>query len=132
MRALFFFTIGAALWAIVTTFGGRIEGHYFPVTRQVSILKADRVNAVQTRFWGELKRERQCEFESIEWRLGEIGSSARADLVFEEGAKVRGSGLEEFGPWVVQLTREQLLDRSFAVVRHRCHPFWVTETIFYP
>ena len=132
MKAAFFFFIGAALWAMVATFGGRVEGYFFPVTSQVSIIQTEVINPVQTRFWGELKRERQCAFESLEWRLGELGSSSRADLVFEEGAKVRGSGLEEFGPWVVQLTPDQLLNRSFAVVRHRCHPFWITVTIFYP
>lgn len=123
-------------FAFVTMFflsrvGGHVEGWLFPVTTLGVITQTQPIGETSTRIWGHAERLRQCSFEQLIWYLGDRTHHARADLVFEEGTKVRGDGFFDFGPWVVQLTSDQLKDRSFAVVYHRCHPFWLTVTRFY-
>ncbi|MFG5382204.1 MULTISPECIES: hypothetical protein [unclassified Yoonia] len=126
--------IGAC--ALVTIFfataiGGRIEGYFFPVATPGVIIRYEAVGETSTRIWGDSARLRHCSFDHLVWYLGDEADNARADLVFEEGTKVRPGGRFSFGPWLVQLTPEQLLGRSYAVVYHRCHALWLTETRFY-
>lgn len=115
----------------INAVGGRVEGYLFPVVMPGIIERFEPVGETSTRIWGRSARLRDCSFDQLVWFLGDDDHSARADLVFEEGTKVRGDGTFSFGPWVVQLTPEQLQDRSYAVVYHRCHIFWLTETRFY-
>lgn len=113
------------------TIGGRVEGFLFPVATMAQIEEYERVGETWTRIWGQSDRLRHCSFDHLVWYLGNVGEDARADLIFEEGTKVRGGGRFSFGPWIVQLTPSQLFERSYAIVYHRCHPFWLTETRFY-
>ena len=115
----------------VNAVGGRVEGHLFPVVSHAEISDLQAVGETRSRVWGHASRLRQCSFDHLVWFLGDENDNARADVVFEEGTKARGQGAFSFGPWLVQLRPQQLRDRSFAVVYHRCHPFWLTETRFY-
>ncbi|WP_373636637.1 hypothetical protein [Yoonia sp. BS5-3] len=111
--------------------GGRIEGYFFPVTEIGVIETHEAVGETWTRIWGRSRRLRHCSFDHLSWYLGRGAENSRADLIFEEGTKLRGDGHFGFGPWLVQLTPAQLFERSYAVVYHRCHPLWLTETRFY-
>lgn len=111
--------------------GGRVEGYLFPVTTLGVITKYEPMGETWTRVWGHSERLRQCSFEHLSWYLAHNGHNARADVMFEEGTKVRDGGEFDFGPWVVQLTPSQLFTRSYSIVYHRCHPFWLTETRFF-
>lgn len=131
MKSLFIVAMTFGVVSLGSAYGGKVEGKVFPVVGSAQFLQMRPANAASTRFWGEFERYRHCSFERLEWYLGDDKAASRADLVFEEGAKIRGTGQEEFGPWVVQLTPDQLANRSYAVVYHRCHAFWLTETRFY-
>ena len=111
--------------------GGRIEGDFFPVTNMGVIEAHAAEGETWTRIWGHSFRLRHCSFDHLSWYLGHEDDDSRADLIFEEGTKVRSNGRFDFGPWLVQLTPQQLFGRSYAIVYHRCHPFWLTETRFY-
>lgn len=112
--------------------GGQIEGRLFPVVDGTTIAISEPVGETRTRIWGEFDKLRDCQYEGLEFRLGTPGSSIHVDFTFEEGAKHRAPGRETFGPWLVHLTEDQLTNRAFSIVYHRCHPFWLTETRFYP
>jgi hypothetical protein len=114
------------------TIGGGVEGRFFPVVANTHIIHSIPVGETSSRIWGEADRIRNCSFERIEWRLGTPRRSSLAAVKFEETAKVRDTGKFEFGPWRIALTPEQIHKRSYAVVFHRCHPLWLTETRFYP
>lgn len=131
MRSLFFAGMLFGGYVFATTFGGQIEGTLFPVVDRTQITRTEPVSEVSTRFWGEFRKTRDCQFDSIEFYVGEPGKSARVDFRFEEGSKVRSDGFEVFGPWVVQLTQDQIRERSYSVVWHRCHALWLTRTRFY-
>ncbi len=121
---------------------GRIEGTVWPVTDETAITKVEVLEYGQSRIWGEFRKLRDCRFEGLTFYLTSAGGGSAADLVFEGGTKVRDSGFETFGPWRVQLTAEQLRERSRAEVRHVCPMFaiggrsvyrpWQTVTQFYP
>jgi hypothetical protein len=115
----------------LTPLAGRVEGQLFPVATDVRITATERTGTTWTRFWGGFDKVRDCDFVRIDWAL-QIGENyAVADFRFDEGPKIRYEGGEDFGPWAVQLSTEQLQERGYAVVFHRCHPFWLTETLFY-
>jgi len=122
----------AGLMALfVQAFGGAIEGYFYPVTEATMITRAERDTDAWTRIWGQAARRRACSFQRLEWRLGDDRAFSVVDLVFEEGAKVRGDGTFEFGPWLLHLSPDQLRKRSYAIVYHRCHWLWLTQTRFY-
>ena len=131
MRTISIAALVALTLVLGDAWGGRIEGHFWPVVRPGVISAHSPVGETRTRFWGHASRLRNCSFDHIVWFLGDPVDQARADLAFEEGTKVRGDGAFTFGPWVVQLTPDQLFHRSYAIVYHRCHPLWLTETRFY-
>ncbi len=131
MKSLFVVAMGFGLYVFGATFGGKIEGSLAPVVTRADISRMKPVGPVATRIWGRFDKLRDCPFESLAFYLGDTESSSRADMLFEEVASVRRTGDENFGPWLVQLTPDQLNGRSFAVVKHQCHPLWLTETVFY-
>lgn len=126
--------IGAFLLALVLfikSIGGRIEGYLFPVVTIGAIVEYESVGETWTRIWGEAVRLRQCSFDHLVWYLDHQGEEAPADVISEEGTKVRGLGAFDFGPWLIQLTPSQLFERSHAIIYHRCHRLWLTESPFY-
>ena len=121
-----------AAYILTEVYAGRFEGQAYPVVTQVTFTKIDPVGDTRSRIYGSFYKERgSCDFDDIQFYLGQPWQGVRVDRVLEEGAKERGGGYEDFGPWLVQLDAEQFAGRSYAVVEHRCHPFWLTKTIFY-
>ncbi|WP_224823552.1 hypothetical protein [Cognatishimia sp. MH4019] len=111
--------------------GGYVEGYLFPVVTPGQIERIDFVDGISVRIWGNSARLRQCQFNRLEWRLGDRHAYSVVDLAFEESAKVRASGDFSFGPWRLHLTQKQLRERSYAWVYHRCHWLWLTRSRFY-
>ena len=131
MRSVFFAAMFTGLYILASTYGGRIEGRLFPVVVDVTIDRTEAVDSISSRLWGRFRKVRECNFVEIEFFLGSPNKSAAVSVTLEEGSKLRGNGIEEWGPWVVQLTGAQLQGIFYAVVTHDCHPFWKTKTIFY-
>jgi hypothetical protein len=136
MRFLRFELIGGAMLAVLAFLmlapvAGRVEGYVAPVVSDTRLLSVVPVGETRSRISGESRRIRDCSFVDVEFRLIGQNNYAVADLELEEASKVRERGWFSFGPWLVQLTPEQL-SRSQAVVRHQCHAFWLTESVFYP
>lgn len=127
---------------------GTVEGRFFPVAvdTQLHLVGPD-ANGF-TRVDGTSEKLRPgCKFDHIEWYLGAPEDSTRADFDLLEPPKNRKGGPFSFGPWMVQLTPEQIVERSYAMVFHRCHDLtlvpdtkdrkgitvhlWLTESIFW-
>lgn len=131
MSKILIAALAGLMLMFVHAFGGVVEGRLFPVTSNPEISKIEDQGEGWTRVWGVAERLRGCSFHRLEWRLGNDDAFAVVDLVFEEGSKVRGDGTFSFGPWLLHLTPDQMQTRSYAIVFHRCHPFWLTQTRFY-
>lgn len=126
-----------ALAGVVALFvaqvAGKIEGKFFPVVSDVEITRYEPAEDGYTRIWGTFSLDRDsCDFVSLAWSLKGATRDVGADLVFEEGTRERDNGLQEFGPWRVQLTQDQIRNRSSATVIHSCPlRWWETLTRFY-
>ena len=119
----------AAICAVfIVSVGGQIEGHFAPVSGQTQFDRIEPVGETSVRIAGQSMKLRECKFVRIEIRTGR---GTVAPIQFEEGTVDRGAGRFGFGPWLVQLTPQQL-QGARAIVYHRCHPLWLTETRWYP
>lgn len=107
-----------------------VEGRLFPVVKRAQITSVEAQGETRSVIYGTSSRLRECDFHSVDFFLGTPEASARVDLEFLEASKNRPGGGFEFGPWLVQLTPDQF-PRAFAIVKHRCHPLWLTESLFY-
>ncbi|WP_317960327.1 hypothetical protein [Phaeobacter inhibens] len=108
--------------------GGQVEGFAFPVADATVFDDVAPAGPTHVRITGHSVKLRDCTFTGIEFRT-QTGTVAA--VTFEEGTRDREAGVFDFGPWLVQLTPEQL-ETATVVVFHRCHPLWATETRWYP
>lgn len=122
------------LWILVITHPlyPRLEGYLFPVVEgvQLTSVELSPKNFQKTRVEGTFQRNRDCAYIRLDWYIGTIEDGALVPIEFLAGAKDRDTGLEEFGPWDIAMTPTQF-KKSEAIAVHRCHPFWLTETIFW-
>ena len=112
---------------------GRFEGRFWPVVTAASLTEIQPVGENASRIYGTFDKLRECDFDSIEWRVRSGNAYSVVAFEFEEASKAREPAPQEFGPWLIHLTPAQLKGNAFAVVYHRCgvRP-WLTETHFYP
>lgn len=112
--------------------GGRVEGVVLPVVSPARIVTAEPVaGGTWTRVTGTVQRRRDCRFVDLEWRVGTRRSYAVVDKVYERSGQMRAGSVYHFGPWRLQLTPDQLHNRSRAIVVHHCHPLWLTRSVFF-
>lgn len=127
--------LAAALTAVFVLFlntqAGRLEGYLFPVVTPAALTAITPEGETFSRIAGHAERLRDCAFVRLEWYFGTFRNNSLVVVTFEEGARRRPIGEMPFGPWLVQLTPDQLTRRSHAVVFHRCHALWLTETEFF-
>jgi len=128
----FFALFGMALWPLAATIGPKIEGSIFPVAAGTQITVYEAVDEAWTDVYGYSRKIRECEFHHIEWSYEKDKKRVFADVVIKEPTKARGGGEFSFGAWSVKLTPDQIRQDSRATTYHRCHPFWLTETTFFP
>lgn len=118
------------VYIAVSEIGGAVEGQVAPVVVDVRVDWTDHseTQSVASGFF-HLARP-GCDFDDLAWRL-DADRAPRVPIEFLEGTKEREGGIQEFGPWLVQLSPSQRT-RSRAVVFHQC-PYrpWLTETVFY-
>jgi hypothetical protein len=125
-------TIGFLAAWFLSLYAGKIEGALFPVVVDTKIESANRISSLNTRVYGSAKKLRECSFVRIDWFLGTPDLGTYVPVTFEEQSKVRPAEGFQFGPWVLRMSPEEVKDFSYAIVYHRCHPLWLTETRFYP
>lgn len=121
-------TLGALIVAFALTVGGEIEGALFPVASDTTFGVVEPVTPTAVRVYGDSEKRRDCDFVRLEFRTQ---AGTVAPVHFEEGTVDRRAGDFGFGPWIVQMTPEQLANAT-VMVYHRCHGFWVTQSRWYP
>lgn len=112
------------LWAL----GPVVENRYFPVVTNVTVY--GEVGASEgLLFEVAFRKARPCEFLGVSWYLG----SKRVGVEFEPNSekffRSRPTGEQTAGPWLAKGITT--LRGTHAIAHHRCHPLWVTETLFY-
>lgn len=107
----------------MTPFIGTIEGHLFPAASPMALERVEQGSTgTDTAIYGTSARLRPyCNFERIEWRLGE--RDGRSVLVSTRlgPPKVRDDGEFSFGPWYIGLSPpSKVVNGTFSDVYHQC------------
>jgi len=121
------------IWPILVTFGPDIEGRLFPVVVSTELTKITEEDETHSMIYGTSRKIRKCSFYKMEWYYGSPrGENVLVPLEVMERSRIRDNGEFTFGPWMLNLDKELARKESFAIVYHRCHPFWMTKTHFWP
>lgn len=125
------------IWAI----GPAVERHFLPVVELLRIVSAVEIEPGHVEIYAQFRKVRDCRYLSISWYVGQPTKDfrqVRVQTITDDAAlsdhynPSRPLGLSNAGPWRVAIEMDDLLENSFAVLSHQCHPFWVTTTNFYP
>ena len=109
-----------------------VEGKLFPVVSLATVkVETDPTESTSVLISGSAIKYRDCQFEAIDWGFGDSENSVPSAVAFLAGPKLREPGRMIFGPWKILMTKDQFENQSFALVKHKCHPGWLTTTRFY-
>ena len=106
---------------------GRIEGRLLPVIESIQIKEITYRGGGWSEISGILTRLRECSFAGLRLEMTNASGSVMVDYQFLEPSKIRQHGPDQFGPWLVQFTEDQVEDMR-AIALHRCHTGYLTET----
>ena len=116
---------------MINTYGGRVEGYFFPVAYADGIT-FQVVEHDQTVLNGTMKKLRTCEFIGLQAFLtNPLGHRIIAPLRVGESLKLRPQGEFHWGPWIVEIPIWNAQHNMEIMVYHRCNPFYLTETSFW-
>lgn len=132
--AVIFFCTGVIIWTV----GPTLETRLFPVVGKLAILRIEALPDGRLAVYAAFRKLRACDYIGIAWYRGvQAGSFERVPIALlrERGdvsSPNRPVGFQTSGPWQVAIPPDQIRNNSFVELFHRCHPFWVTRTEFYP
>ncbi len=115
-----------------------IETRYFPVVEKLDIVKVDQASENRSIVYGQFNKVRQCEYIGISWfkrNSNGVLERVAVELMRRPGdssSPNRPLGMQNAGPWVIDIPQDELRGTSVVELAHRCHPFWTTITRFYP
>ncbi len=115
----------------------RYETSFAPVITDYRMTRVA-ATAEAVTFTAELRKARDCEFVAFDMLVGDPWDSAkpreRLEKRFDEhdsGSESLEPGRQRIGPFTIRRPRTGAGPVAFLRVRHRCHPFWVTEGVYY-
>ena len=132
--AVTFFATLYTIWVI----GPALETKWFPVVSKLTITSLTTNDNGQATVMAEFTKLRECEYLGLAWYRGQqSGGFERVPVILmrQEGdnsSPNRPPGTQRAGPWIIGMPPDEIAGNSFAQLSHRCHPFWVTTTDFYP
>ena len=118
--------------------GPYLETRLWPPVSKLRILSIEATGSAEATIRAEFTKLRECEYVGIAWFRGSPdGSFERVPVILlrQEGdtsSPNRPTGTQRAGPWIIGVPAGELATNSFARLSHRCHPFWLTTTDFYP
>tara|TARA_R110000851_G_scaffold174949_3_gene321178 strand:+ start:11576 stop:12016 length:441 start_codon:yes stop_codon:yes gene_type:complete len=126
-------TILGVFLFFASPFIGRAEGILFPTVRKFTVDYTLPVGVYQTRIGGSFELvSTSCNFIAIEWFLVGPSREVPVGVEFENGNRVREGGLNEYGPWLIEVPPAEIHFTRADVV-HQCplRP-WRTVTAIFP
>jgi len=136
LTAIMAFAVGiiATIGAISGSGGlGAYLGRDNPVNTSIKITRIEAAPDGHSDIWGEfdLLRAEECSFQGFDWKLGKRGARTVPVEVNPSQRLVRENGPQEFGPWRLNITPDQV-PNSHADVLHDCGWSWLlTRTVLY-
>lgn len=124
---------GLLIWPMIVTIGPKLEGKLRPVVVSTELTQVRPIDDTHSMIYGTSRKVRNCAFLRMEWYFGDPnGEHVLVPLEIMEPATIRGDGEFRFGPWRLNLDKDFIMKETFALVYHKCHPFWTTITPFWP
>lgn len=130
-RVIWYICLCIILVVNIFIFGPSLDGYYFPVVDETQIIKIEEQPDHTTIFSGKSIKNRRCDFIRIAWYKSDGRIMVPVNLEFIERPKLRYPGIFTFGPWKVNLTFNEVVNYSSAIVYHKCHFLWETQTQFW-
>jgi hypothetical protein len=118
--------------------GPAFETRFFPPVSKLTILAMHEDADGNTVIDAFFTKNRPCEYIGISWfKVAPDGTFDRVPVILQrrEGdtsSPNRPVGSQRAGPWIIGVSSEDLPEKSFARLYHRCNPFFITVTDFYP
>lgn len=122
----------------VYTVGPAIETRFWPAVSKLLIVNLSEDDHGNSVVMAQFTKIRDCEYLGIAWFRGmPEGGFERVPVTLlrkpgDTSSPNRPTGTQKAGPWIVAMSPDQLRVNSFARLTHRCHPFWITTTEFWP
>jgi hypothetical protein len=109
----------------------KLEGKLFPVAWATGYELTKGNTPQLTRIDGVMHKSRSCTFKKMEaFLVDDEGDRVQAIINVKESIKLRKIGKWKWGTWEIAMPLWQASDRLLIVTTHRCHPLWLTETVF--
>jgi hypothetical protein len=114
----------------------RYETRFLPVVTEFEIT-ARTAGPTAVALVAEVSKARQCAFVGADMLVGDPWDSAqpreRLRLQFQtgDGSDTLEPGRQRIGPFTVSRPLTEAGPMAFLIVRHRCHPLWITEGIYF-
>lgn len=115
-----------------------METRFWPPVSKLTILGMTENERSHTVIDAHFLKKRDCEYIGISWFHGDpAGDFERVPIVLmrssgDTSSPNRPVGSQKAGPWIISLPMSEVTGNSFARLYHRCNPFYVTTTDFYP
>lgn len=132
--AVTFFMTTYTIWTV----GPALETRFAPVVSKLTILSLDDDAEGEAVLSVAFTKLRDCEYLGIAWYEGNpAGGFTRVPVILQRrdgdtSSPNRPVGTQRAGPWIIGMPAADVRGNSFARLSHRCHPFWVTTTDFWP
>jgi len=118
--------------------GQEIEKRFFPVVTDSEIIRSETVSATSVDAWFVFEKKRNCTFVDLDFYTIDPVNGRHHRVLYEflsdKGLPPasRPVGKQFGGAWRIEISPEAFTGEILAIVHHRCHPFWVTESQFFP
>lgn len=121
------------IWAV----GPVVETRWRPVVSKLRMTALRQNSVGESQIWVQYTKLRDCEYRGITW-LHRLPNGVLESVYvsfannWDTISSNRPKGVYAAGPWTVNLSSDELLYSSYAILYHRCHPLWLSRTEFYP
>lgn len=131
-------TVLKSVFAVVATLAivnvvPYIEGRLLPVVTSAHVTTVSPTKEYGwVEIYGELDKLRDCSFVDLEFMYETaLGKAVTVQHRFAEPSAVRPAGNFNFGPWLIQVTPDQLRSEAnvYAYAVHDCHGLYHTKTL---
>lgn len=118
--------------------GREIEKRYFPVLTETNIMRSVSVSNSSVDVWFVFNKKRQCTFIDLDFYevdpITGVHHRVLHEITSDKGQPpaTRPIGNHSGGAWRLEISPEAFTGKILAISHHRCHPFWTSESQFYP